>query len=57
MSGTADSDDDIPQLSAEAMAALQEFYRDQVQIQAEEDNASTDKAGAKMPQENWVIGK
>lgn len=57
MSGTADSDDDIPQLSAEAMAALQEFYRDQVQIQAEEDNASTDKAGAKMPQENWQLSQ
>ena len=41
-----DSDDDQPQLSAHALAALQEFYAEQA---AENDNTSHE-----MPKEDWV---
>ncbi len=41
-----DSDDDQPQLSAHALAALQEFYAEQA---AQNDNTSQE-----MPKEDWV---
>ena len=40
------SDDDEPQLSAHALAALKEFYAEQ--------NVSTETSENAMPRENWV---
>ena len=56
MSDSSD-DDDTPQLSAQALAALQEFYteqQDQVQLeeQAREDGDNASKTG--ILQEDWV---
>ena len=50
----SDSDDDVPQLSAHALAALQEFYTEQKQA---EDNMAALQLGqtkAEMPEEDWV---
>ena len=45
----SDSDDDVPTLSAEAMAALQEFYAEQ-----KEETEVADEKEPSMPQEDWV---
>ncbi len=44
---SSDSDSDTPQLSAHALAALQEFY-------AESSNVATEVSKAVTVQENWV---
>ena len=51
----SDSDDDSPQLSAHTLAALQDFYKEQNEIENHLQRAkeSGDVAGLKL-EENWV---
>ena len=51
----SDSDDDNPQLSAHALAALQEFYNEQNEMENKLQGVQEtgDIAGLKI-QENWV---
>ena len=52
----AESEDDIPQLSAQSLAALQEFYADQAKLL---DQRSPTETGdlLNMPDEDWVCAK
>ena len=47
-----EEDDDIPQLSARTLAALQEFYAEQQNLQLE--NVSQGHESTCMPNEDWV---
>ena len=48
----SDSDDEVPQLSAETMAALQEFYSSQAKTQSSE----SESQGSNIS-ENWASTK
>jgi hypothetical protein len=49
--GSESDEDDTPQLSDHALAALQEFYREQQAVQGEEAAGGE----ASLISENWVI--
>lgn len=49
-----DSDDDTPQLSSHALAALQEFYTEQEAARQLMQQAEQGDATATMVQEDWV---
>lgn len=50
----SDSDDDVPQLSAETLAALQEFYAEQMNEAGQEQAVLTDKYTVGALEEDWV---
>lgn len=45
----SDDDDDVPQLSQNAMAALQEFYAERISSQQ-----ATEEVSSPVIEENWV---
>lgn len=52
----ADSDDDVPALSADTLAALQSFYKEQAEQQQQLETAvQTGDVTAINMQEDWVI--
>lgn len=50
MASESSSDDDTPQLSAHALAALQDFYQEQKEMEQME----SDPSNSTVFQENWV---
>ena len=50
----ADSDDDTPQLSSNALAALQEFLSEQQAAQELMAGGAQENADAPMVEEDWV---
>ncbi|ESO01522.1 hypothetical protein HELRODRAFT_157178 [Helobdella robusta] len=51
-----DEEDDIPRLSAETLAALQEFYLEEEQRNMEED-AAISSTNTNMPKEDWQLSQ
>lgn len=50
----SDSDDDVPQLSAATLAALQEFYAESGRTGPEQNSIKTDKFCVGAVEEDWV---
>lgn len=50
----SDSEDDVPQLSAETLAALQEFYSESGRMGHKQDSDTTDKYSVGAMEEDWV---
>ncbi|XP_048050170.1 EEF1A lysine methyltransferase 1 isoform X2 [Megalobrama amblycephala] len=53
----SDSDDDVPQLSAATLAALQEFYAESGRTGLEQDSIQTDKFCVGAVEEDWRMSQ
>ncbi|ESO89112.1 hypothetical protein LOTGIDRAFT_210091 [Lottia gigantea] len=53
----ADSDDDVPQLSAQTLAMLQEFYTEQEEIDKKLEEAQQGNIDNFTPQEDWQLSQ